>query len=560
MDTAIEKPDPSRWLNKDSRTFLSRDYLREDQTAEGRIREVAESAAALLNKPEFADKFEDYMLRGWISLASPVWSNFGQPNRGLPISCNGSYIGDSISEIMRKNAEIGMMSKFGAGTSAYLGDIRGRGSLISTGGKANGPAYFAEIIQTTVNVVSQGNIRRGSCAIYLPVEHPDIKEWLNFHEEGSDIQKLSFAVTITDEWMESMLAGDVAKRKIWTRIIQKRFESGYPYITFIDNVNRGRPKWYKDQDIKIVAQNLCNEIALPSSKDESFVCCLSSLNLLYWDEWKNTDLVETVTYFLDAVMEEYIRKLKADPGKYAFMEDALRFAERHRAVGLGILGWHSLLQSRMLPFESVEAKRLNVEIWKAISERSYAASRQMAVEYGEPEVLKGYGMRNATTMAMAPTTSSSAILGQVSPSGEPENSNYFVKDLAKGKFTKKNPFLKALLKEKGKDTKEVWEDILSHGGSVQHLDFLDENEKAVFKTFGEIPQIEIITQASQRQEYIDQGQSINLTIHPDAPPKDVSLLTIEAWKLGLKGLYYQRSTNKAQDFARSLLTCVACEA
>lgn len=545
----------SRWLNKDSRTFLSRDYLLPGQTAEGRIHEIAVEAGKRLGIEGFAEKFEGYALRGWISMSSPVWCNFGL-DRGLPISCNGSYIPDSTSEILRKNAEIGMMSKYGAGTSAYFGAVRHRGADISTGGKSNGTVHFMEEFQTTVDIISQSNVRRGNCAVYLPVEHPDIKEFLTIMDEEHPIQKLSWGVTITDEWMEDMIDGDKAKRKIWTRIIQKRFETGYPYVIFIDNMNNGRPRWYKDQNLRIFASNLCTEIGLPSWSDESFVCDLSSLNLLYYDEWKDTDVVKVLAYFLDAVMSEYIEKTANIP----FMEDANRFARRHRAIGIGSLGWHSLLHSKMIPFESTEAKALNDEIWKLIRKEAYEASAEMAKLYGEPEVLIGYGMRNATLLAQAPTTSSSFILGQVSPSIEPENSNYYTKDLAKGKFTYKNPFLVELLKKNGKNTPEVWQNILVHGGSVQQLDFLTDHEKAVFKTFGEIPQIEVILQAAQRQKYIDQAQSLNLMIHPDASIKDVNLLMIEAWKLGVKSLYYQRSTNSAQEFARNLLSCVSCEA
>lgn len=545
----------ARWLNKDSRTFLSRGYLKEGQTAEERIREIAEAAAKILQLPDFADKWEEAVLKGWVSLSSPIWSNFGF-GTNLPISCNGSYIPDNTGEIFRKLGEVGMMSKYGAGTSAFFGEIRGRGSDISSGGKTDGSVHFMELFQSAVNTISQSNVRRGNIAVYLPIEHPDIKEFLSIRDEGHPIQHISFGVTITDEWMDSMIDGDKDKRKLWTKIIQKRFESGYPYVIFTDNMNNGRPKWYKEQDMKIYASNLCTEIALPSSANESFVCDLLSLNALYYDEWKDTDLPKWAAYFLDAVMTEYIEKTEGIP----FMEDARRFAINHRALGVGILGWHSYLQSKMIPFASIEAKRVNKEIWKTIAEKTYEASKEMATLYGEPEVLKGYGMRNTTLMAVAPTTSSSFILGQVSPSVEPENSNYYIKDLAKGKFTYKNPFLVDFLKSKGLNTPEVWQDILLHGGSVQHLDHLTENEKDVFKTFGEIPQIEIIMQAADRQVYIDQAQSINLMIHPDAPVKDVNLLMIEAWKLGVKSLYYQRSTNPSQEFARSLLTCVACEA
>lgn len=546
---------PSPWINKDTRTFMSRGYLAEGQTVEERIHEIAVASENILMIDGFANKIEDYLLKGYLSLSSPIWSNFGT-TRGLPISCNGSYADDTVASILGKQAEIGQMSKFGAGTSLYVGAIRPRGTPISTGGIADGPVHFMELFESTVNVISQSNVRRGSCAVYLPVEHPDIKEFLSVREEGHLIQKLSIGVTIGDEWMEDMIAGDSAKRKIWTRIIQKRFETGYPYVMFSDTANRDKPKWYKDANRMIYASNLCTEIFLPSGPNESFVCNLLSLNALHFDEWKNTDLVETCVYFLDAVMTEYIDKLEGVP----FMEAPRNFAINHRALGLGVLGWHSFLQSKMVPFRSSEAKELTIEMFSFIRERADVATRKLAEYLGEAPVTKGYGVRNATLMAIAPTTSSSFILGQVSPSIEPENSNYYIKDLAKGKFTYKNPFLKKLLAEKGMDTPEVWQNILVNGGSVQHMPELTEREKAVFETFGEIPQFEIIAQAALRQPFIDQGQSLNIMIHPDASVKDVNLLMIEAWKLGIKSLYYQRSTNPAQEFARNLLACVSCEA
>lgn len=299
----------------------------------------------------------------------------------------------------------------------------------------------------------------------------------------------------------------------------------------------------------------CNEVLLPSSTDESFVCDLSSINLLHWDDWKNTDAVETLTYFLDAVMTDYIDKVRDIP----FMGAAYRFAVNHRALGVGVLGWHSFLQSKMIPFESMEAKLLNTQIHRTIRDKTLAASREMATLFGEPLLLRGYGLRNTTTMAIAPTTSSSHILGQVSQGIEPLNSNYYVKDLAKSKSTYRNPYLEACLETHDKATETTWKSILLKGGSVQHLSFLTDNEKAVFKTFGEISQKEIVVQAAARQQYIDQGQSLNLMIHPKTPPKEVSELMIEAWRLGCKGLYYQRGTNPSQELGRSILACASCE-
>jgi len=543
------------WLNDDSRTFLSRGYIDGDKTAERRISDIAEAAADILNDYDFADKFYNYMARGYYSLSSPVWSNFGT-SKGLPISCNGVYVEDRMESILGKTAEIGMQTKMGAGTSAYLGSLRSRGSAINTGGTADGPVHFANLLETTVDIIAQGNVRRGSCAVYLDIESPDILEFLDTREEGSTIQNLSLGVTISDEWMQSMIDGDADKRTIWARVLRKRRESGYPYLFFKDTVNNNKPQVLKDKERTIWASNLCSEIALPSAEDESFVCNLASMNLLTYDEWKLTDAVETMITFLDAVMTEYIRKTRG----IQFMESSHNFAVRWRALGLGQLGWHSYLQSKGIAFESFEAMLLNTEIAKTIKERSIKASQDMAQKYGEPEGMKGYGLRNLTVAAIAPTTSSSFILGQVSPSIEPLASNYFTKDLAKGKFTYRNPYLKDVLAKYEQDNEETWVSILKRGGSVQHLDFLTEDEKNVFKTFSEISPLIIVQQAAARQKHIDQAQSLNILIHPDVSAKDVNALLIEGWKLGVKTFYYQRSANPAQELVRDIMNCAACEA
>ena len=919
------------WLNKDSRKFLERGYLLEGETAEQRIKNIAETAEKYLKIKGFANKFEHYMSKGFYSLSSPIWSNFGR-TRGLPISCFGSCIPDSMEGIMEKVSETAVMTKNGGGTSAYFGNIRGRGTPISSGGQSTGSVHFMELFDKLMNVVSQGNVRRGSFAAYLPIEHSDIEEFLKIKSEGSDIQDISIGVSISDEWMNKMINGDKDARRIWGLVIKKRFESGYPYIFFSDNVNNQAPQVYKDkglminnsnlcvtgdqrvpsnfgiltakelydigkeltlfdnnkivksspmrliennadvfkitlengmthkitsyhkvsvfdkrtqktnepqviitrdvacedlkigdsvaiqtnkglfgdnnmpkeafllglyqadgtqhkdfimidlwendfdllnevqsyhdyvcneyktqissynkriyenpifrdcvvqegsslkkrltskalkkalnfekgyvpdwiwssneetqwqyikglyyadgtvfksksdgepvqislasinkeflEEIQIILANLgmqtsirilrkagktllpdgkggkkhyeckdcyrliignkndalifekntsflsrkkikieekeyrnntkkfykvqsieyvgkedvycvsvdseehhwvcngfithnCSEIMLSNSEDESFVCDLSSLNLETWEEWKATDAVEVLVYFLDAVMSEFIEKTEG----MKFMEAPRKFAINQRALGVGVLGWHSLLQAKMIGFESWDAKLLNNEIWKGIRERSNYATRFLAQNFGNAPIYDGteYTRRNTTTLAIAPTTSSSFILGQVSPSIEPLNSNYFVKDLAKGKFTFKNPYLKNLLKEKGKDDDETWKSILVKGGSVQHLEFLTENEKEVFKTFGEISQKEIIIQAAQRQKYIDQGQSLNIMIPPNTKPKEVNELMIFAWEQGIKSLYYQRSANPAQELARFIMTCKSCE-
>jgi ribonucleoside-diphosphate reductase alpha chain len=916
------------WLNDDSREFLRNGYLLDGVTAEERVREIAENAEDILDEDGFADKFYEYMSRGYYSLASPIWSNFGL-DRGLPISCFGSHIEDSIESILFTHAEVGQMTKLGGGTSGYLGDLRPRGAPITNNGKSNGSYSFTELFDTAINVISQGETRRGQFAGYIDIEHPDLDEWLNIKTEGDPVQDIYYGVIVGDEWFQAMIDGDEQKRAKWAKIIETRINIGVPYIIFRGNMNDGKPQVYKDKDYKINASNLCltgdqrvvtergykraedlykeggeltlfdgetaigssemklreedadvytftldngleqtvteyhgmpvyegrgeytrteaqdvkegdkivvqkkkglfgdvhkpeeafllglwqsdgtsdensyfidiwendfdltneinesvahlyekygfdsyevanqhgetgvsrdrdvpqlrdvsaghssddkkrlqssklgelgfekgtvpewiyeadeetvwqyvrglliadgtahvsdstgnpiqiayadidreflqelqllfnnlglsaqirllregggrslpdgkggeqlydtqdcyrlivgnkpaaleieeetgflsrkdveiedreyrdntkkayevidieyagtedvycpttetdesvfisqgaltfncTEIALPSGPDESFVCCLSSMNALHYDEWKDTDAVKTLTYFLDAVMQEFIDKTEGTQ----FMQRAVQFAKRHRAIGIGVLGWHSYLQKHMIPWDSMDAMQKNSAVFSTIKEQSYNASEELAAKFGEPDVLEGYGRRNTTTMAVAPTKSSSIILGQISPSVEPLKSNYFVRDGAKLKSTQKNRFLEALLQQKGHDTRETWDSIMAEDGSVQHLDCLTEHEKDVFKTFAEIPQMAVIKQAAQRQQFIDQAQSINISIDPDTVSiKDINQLYIEAWKRGVKSLYYQKSVNAAQKFSRDVLECRVCE-
>jgi ribonucleoside-diphosphate reductase alpha chain len=546
------------WLNDESRRFLSRGYLLEGETAEGRIRQIAEKAEEYLGVEGFADKFYTYMGRGYFSLSSPVWANYGL-DRGLPVSCFGSYIEDTMGSILYTHAENGMLMKGGGGTSGYFGALRHRGAKITNSGESNGAVHFMQLYDTLANVVSQGNVRRGYFSAYLPIEHPDAEEFLDIGTEGNPIQGLTTGITVSKEFINRVFDGDKPARKLWAKVLKRRSEVGFPYIFFSDNVNNNRPKVYKDKDMKIYASNMCSEIALPSNADETFTCVLSSINLLHWDELKETDAIETLTMFLDTVVTEFVKKTE---GK-TYYERSHNFAKRHRALGLGVLGWHSYLQSKLISFESQDAARTNVEIAKVMAEKTHAASVRLAQMFGEPEVLKGYGRRNTTTMAIAPTKSSSTILGQVSQSIEPEFSNYYVKDLSKTKMTVKNPYLKKHLQSIGKDTAEVWEAIRLADGSIQHLDFLDDKIKNVFKTFAEISPYTIIDQASVRQEYIDQAQSLNLMIPPDMPVKEINALYMYAHGMGIKSLYYQYSMSQAQVLSRkkaAIESCAVCEA
>ena len=543
------------WFNEESEQMLNRGYLLNGETLEGAIDRITSAAARRLYKPELKDAFKEMIVKGWISFSSPVWANMGT-QRGLPISCFNVHVPDSIEGITHKMGEVIMQTKIGGGTSGYFGELRHRGTAVTDNGKSSGSVSFMKLFDTAMDVVSQGGVRRGAFAAYLDIDHDDIEEFLQIRDIGNPIQNLFMGVCVPDYWMQDMIDGDADKRRIWAKVLESRQQKGMPYILFTDNVNRNKPQVYKDKGLTINASNLCSEIMLPSTADESFICCLSSMNLELYDEWKDTNAVKLAIYFLDAVLSEFIEKTE---GNY-YLSAARNFAIRHRALGLGVLGYHSYLQRNMIPFESMEAKMFNAKVFKQIQEQSLAASKELAEIYGEPELMKGYGLRNATTMAIAPTTSSSAILGQTSPGIEPFASNYYKAGLAKGNFIRKNKYLAKLLEEKGLDTEDVWRDIMLNHGSVQHMTQLTQEEKDVFKTFKEISPLEIVTQAAQRQQYIDQAQSLNLNIPSSMPIKDVNKVIIDAWKLGVKTLYYQRSQSVSKELVVNFMNCSSCEA
>jgi len=542
------------WFNEESEQMLNRGYLLNGETLEGAIDRITSAAARRLYKPELKDAFKEMIVKGWISFSSPVWANMGT-QRGLPISCFNVHVPDSIEGITHKMGEVIMQTKIGGGTSGYFGERRHRGTAVTDNGKSSGSVSFMKLFDTAMDVVSQGGVRRGAFAAYLDIDHDDIEEFLQIRDIGNPIQNLFMGVCVPDYWMQDMIDGDADKRRIWAKVLESRQQKGMPYILFTDNVNRNKPQVYKDKGLTINASNLCSEIMLPSTADESFICCLSSMNLELYDEWKDTNAVKLAIYFLDAVLSEFIEKTE---GNY-YLSAARNFAIRHRALGLGVLGYHSYLQRNMIPFESMEAKMFNAKVFKQIQEQSLAASKELANIYGEPELLKGYGVRNATTMAIAPTTSSSAILGQTSPGIEPFASNYYKAGLAKGNFIRKNKYLAKLLEEKGLDTEDVWRDIMLNHGSVQHMHQLTQEEKDVFKTFKEISPLEIVTQAAQRQQYIDQAQSLNLNIPSSMPIKDVNKVIIDAWKMGVKTLYYQRSQSVSKELVINFMNCSSCE-
>ena len=547
------------WFNEESEQVLNRGYLLKGETVDDGIDRIANAAAKKLFKPEMAIKFKELIRKGWMSWSSPIWANMGT-TRGLPISCFNVHVPDSVEGVTDKLGEVMMQTKIGGGTSGYFGEMRGRGAAVTDNGKSSGAVSFMKMFDTAMDVVSQGGVRRGAFAAYLDIDHPDVAEFLNIKDIGSPIQNLFTSVCVPDYWMQEMIDGDDDKRKIWARVLESRQQKGLPYIFFSDNVNRNKPEVYKELGLTINASNLCSEIALPSNENESFICCLASMNLELYDEWKDTDAVKTAIYFLDAVLSEFIEKTKDN----YHLAPARNFAMRHRAVGLGVLGLHSYFQKNMIPFGSLTARMHNDIIFKNIKTKAMEASEELAEIYGpapifdETKNCKVY--RNTTVMAIAPTTSSSAILGQVSPGIEPFSSNYYKAGLSKGNFMRKNKYLQQILEEKEQDTEEVWRQIMLNHGSVQDLSCLTDDEKEVFKTFKEISQADIIDHAAVRQRYIDQSQSLNLMIPSQMAVKDVNNLLIEGWKKGVKTFYYQRSSSVSKEMLSNLISCGSCEA
>lgn len=555
------------WMTDESIQTITNGYLLPNETLKDAFTRVAVSVASKLNKPEMANLFLEAMEKNWLCLASPVLSNSGT-ERGLPISCNSIHIADSVSNIFKKNTELAMLTKGGAGVGIYVGDVRGRGSKIAGNGVGEGVIPWIKCLEQTTLSVSQGSTRRGSAACYLPIEHSDYEEFIQIRRATGDINKrartMNIGACITDKFMNDMLKGNEHNRKLWQETLKERVENGEPYIFFTDNVNKANPECYKDKDLKVVTSNICNEIYLYTDAEHTFVCCLSSLNLARYDEWRNytfsngMSLPELSTWFLDGVLEEYIQKAANKEG----FECSVRSAVKGRALGLGVLGFHSYIQNKLLDLESFEAGLINAEIFKFIKEEAEKASTALAIVYGEPEWCKGHNRRNTHLIALAPTANNSIISGGVSAGIEPISANVMAIKTAKGTFIRYNPTLKKLLISKNKDTIEVWSEIIKATGSVQGLSFLSEEEKLAFKTAREMNQHTIIKLAAQRQRYIDQGQSINLFFSSNASAKYIHEVHLSAWQLGLKGLYYFRSESALTGDVsyKSQADCVACEA
>tara|TARA_Y100000356_G_scaffold70543_1_gene58080 strand:- start:203 stop:1903 length:1701 start_codon:yes stop_codon:yes gene_type:complete len=558
----IKGEDYPAWADGDVyKKTIQGGYLLPDETPRDAYTRVAKTVSRRLDKPEMADKFFEYIWNGWLCLASPVLSNTGT-DRGLPISCFGIDVADSIHDIGTKNLEMMLLAKHGGGVGIGINQIRPAGSAITGNGTSDGVVPFCKIYDSTILATNQGSVRRGAASVNLNIEHADFEDWLDIREPKGDVNRQSLnmhqCAIIGDKFMRKLTAGDKVARRKWSALLQKRKATGEPYIMFKGNVNKANPPAYKDNALKVFMTNICSEIALHTDENHSFVCCLSSLNLAKYDEWKDTNLIYDSTFFLDGVMEEFIQRAKGLKG----FENAVRSADKGRAVGLGVLGWHTYLQEKNLPFEGLLAQHETRRIFSQIKIESERASMALANQYGEPLWCVGTGFRNTHLRAIAPTVSNSKLSGNISAGIEPWAANVFTEQSAKGTFIRKNPTLEKVLDKLGNNTSEIWEKILKDGGSVQGLDFLDDDTKEVFKTFKEINQLEIVNQAGIRQQYIDQSVSLNLAFPSQVDPKFINKVHLEAWKKGIKTLYYMRTesvlrgdiADKAMDEA-----CLSCD-
>lgn len=549
-----------QWMNSAGLQTLRGGYLLGDETPRDMWLRVSRASADRLGKPDLVERFFDIFWRGWLCGSTPVLANMGT-ERGLPISCFASHIPDTTTGIWMGAHEIAMLSKYGGGVASYWGDVRSKGSPISSGGTTEGIIPFLKVYDSTIVGVSQGSTRRGSMAVYLPWDHGDAIDFLRIRRPEGDMNRqclnLHHAICLDDKFFNLLGSGDKKAREFASELYKARLETGEPYILFTDNVARNRPKAYKDLQLDVKTSNLCSEILLHTDPDHTFVCCLSSMNLTRWDEWKDTDAVYLATWFLEGVMTEFIAKAEGLPG----MEAAVRHAKKGRALGLGVLGFHSLLQDKSLAFGDFGASILNKAIFKKMREEATRASQDMAKEYGLPEWCRTTDQRHTHLLAVAPTASNSVISGDCSPGIEPFNANIFVKKTAKGTFITYNHSLKKLLADKERDTEEVWRQISADSGSVRNLDFLSDHEKNVYKTSFEIDMRDVVDLAADRQKYIDQGQSLNLFFPADVDPNYFHAVHLRAYRKGINTLYYCRSSSvlRADLSSRDGAECLACQ-
>ena len=563
---------------------ISGGYLYMGETPREAYQRVATTVARRLYKPELADTFFNYIWKGWLNLASPVLSNTGT-DRGLPISCFGIDVGDSINDIGTKNLEMMLLAKHGGGVGIGINMIRPAGATITGNGTSDGVVPFCKIYDSTILATNQGSVRRGAASVNINIEHDDFEEWLEIREPKGDVNRQSLnlhqCAVVGDKFMRRLEQGDADARSRWSKLLRKRKSTGEPYVMFKGNTNKANPAAYKDNALKVHMTNICSEITLHTDESHSFVCCLSSLNVTKYEEWKNTNLIYDATWFLDGVLEEFIQKAKGLKG----FGNSVRSAEKGRALGLGVLGWHTYLQQNGIPFEGLQAQFETRRIFSQIKIESERASRALAEVYGEPLWCRGTGFRNTHLRAVAPTVSNSKLAGNVSPGIEPWAANVFTEQSAKGTFIRKNKELEKVLRKVGINTKEMWDKIMADGGSIQDVKELDDfgyvnnklvclseqesldltgfdKVKDVFKTFKEINQLELVNQAGIRQQYIDQSVSLNLAFPSEATPKWINQVHMDAWKKGIKTLYYMRTESVLRgDIAQQAMDpdCLSCD-
>ena len=563
--------DYPEWGNTDVyKKTITGGYLYNGESPKDAYMRVSKAVAKRLYKPEMADKFFEYIWNGWLCLASPVLSNTGT-DRGLPISCFGIDIADSIYDIGTKNLEMMLLAKHGGGVGVGINMIRPAGSKITGNGTSDGTVPFCKIFDSTILATNQGSVRRGAASVNINIDHGDFEQWLDIREPKGDVNRQSLnlhqCAVVGDKFMRKLEQGDAEARNKWSKLLRKRKATGEPYILFKGNTNKANPKAYKSNALKVHMTNICSEIVLHTDESHSFVCCLSSLNLAKYEEWKNTNIIQDSIWFLDGVLEEFIQRAKGLKG----FENAVRSAEKGRALGLGVLGCHTYLQEKGFPFEVLLAQYETRRIFNQIKFESEQASRRLAETYGEPLWCVNTGMRNTHLRAIAPTVSNSKLAGNISPGIEPWAANVFTEQSAKGTFIRRNPTLELYLKKFKLNTDKIWEQILEDGGSVQGIKALDKIMigpeknipiKEVFKTFKEINQLELVNQAGIRQQYVDQSVSLNLAFPSQATPKWINQVHMDAWRKGIKTLYYMRTESVLRgDIASQAMdpNCLACD-
>ena len=549
------------WMDEVSLATISKGYLLPNETPKKAYRRVASAAAMRLKKPELENKFYKMLWNGWLGLASPVFSNMGT-DRGLPISCFGIDTPDSIRGISLTNAELMKLTSQGGGVGISVSRIRPRGAQISGNGKSEGVVPWCKIYDSAIIATNQGSVRRGAASVNLDINHPDIGEYLQIRRPKGDPNRqclnLHQCVVVDDPFMRKLESRDQDAMSLWAEILKSRMETGEPYVMFKDNVNKSNPVAYMMNNLDVTMTNICTEITLFTDEEHSFICCLSSLNLAKYDEWKDTDTVEMSTWFLDGVMQEFIDKSQG--------RDSLKRTHNHakkgRALGLGVVGWHTFLQQKGMPFNSIASTAYTHNIFSNIKNKAEKASLDLAREYGEPVWCKDTGMRNTHLMAIAPTVSNSVILGGISAGIEPLPANIYTFNGAKGTFIRKNKVLEGILESKKEDKNKWWDQMLEDGGSAQNLpdNVLTPEEKELFLTFPEINQLELVRQAAIRQRYLDQTQSLNLSFDPSDSPKWINQVHMEAWKLGIKTLYYLRTDSVIKgDLGSRQADCISCD-